>query len=242
VARAMSAFGPSYPGEAAGGGTSTDLAALSVGSPIDLTDGSWTLEDPDTLVKSVSFATGVNTVTFNALAAGNLDYVLQSNHADFRAPRWYRDWNVNGTRMNSDSLSIWQVILDADETVFDFNHQIAVGVCAAPTTVVRNDIEVGAALFTQDNGANWRYGVWMGPLSTTPGASNQFARSSCIGQYGGGQNGNAEFIALNSLNERVQNGARAGNQSVSSADLSEVVSVGTFNGGSTISDRDWETR
>lgn len=77
---------PVFPGASTGGGTTTDLAALPLGDAIDLTDGSWTLLDPDSLVKSTTHSSGVNTVTFNALGAGNLDYVLATNHTDYRAP------------------------------------------------------------------------------------------------------------------------------------------------------------
>jgi hypothetical protein len=34
---------------------------------IDLTDGSWTLEDPDSLLDSVSYSSGYNTVTWNTI-------------------------------------------------------------------------------------------------------------------------------------------------------------------------------
>ena len=235
----MSAFGPSYPGEAAGGGgTTTDFAALSLGDPIDLTDGSWTLLDhTSALVKSVSFSGGYNTVTFNATTGDN-DFVLQSNHTDFKAPRWYRAWNVGSTRMNSVSLSTWRAILDADDTIFDFKNQIGVGVVAAPTTLVRADLGVAAGLFTQDGATSLRYGAWMGAVSATPGANSSFARGSFVGHYGGDHNGNTEFIALNSSNERVQNGARAGNVSLSNVDLFEIVSVGIHNASTNISDND----
>ena len=63
----MSSFGPAYPGAGGGGGggTPTNLAALPLGDAIDLTDGSWTLLDPDSLVKSTTHSSGVHTVTLN---------------------------------------------------------------------------------------------------------------------------------------------------------------------------------
>tara|TARA_R100000455_G_C6271847_1_gene128297 strand:+ start:499 stop:702 length:204 start_codon:yes stop_codon:yes gene_type:complete len=50
--------------------------------------------------------------------------------------------------------------------------------------------------------------------------------------------GSATFIALNSLDDRVQNGSRNGSSTVADTDLFEMVSVGTFNGSATISDSD----
>ena len=234
----MSAFGPSYPGEAAGGGSSTDLAALSLGDAIHLTDGSWTLLDPDSLVKSTTHASGVNTVTFNALGTGNLDYVLATNHADFRAPRWYRALNIGTTRVNSSALFIWDSVLDVDETVYDFNNMIAHGVCAAPTSTTRANIEAMASLFSQNASGSWKYGGWTGDGSVLPGASNQFARGSVVGQYGAGHIGSVMFMALNSLDERVQNGSRNGTHTLSSTDMFEIVTVGTFNATATIDEDD----
>jgi hypothetical protein len=235
----MSAFGPSYPGEAAGGGgTPTDLLDLSLGSPLDLTDGSWTLVDPDTLVKSVSFATGVNTVTFNALGSGNGHYVLSGTSTNFRAPRWYRAWNVNSVRVNSSALVIWDCILDVDTSVFDYNNNIGIAVAADPTSTTRASIKAMGSLFARNASGNWRYGAWSGVGSALASASNQFARVSGSGQYGAGHMGSATFIALNSLDDRVQNGSRNGSSTVADTDLFEMVSVGTFNGSATISDSD----
>ena len=57
----------------AGGAASlTDIAFQT----IDLTDGSWTLLDPDSLVDTVTFSGGFNTVTWNTLAAGSSNYLL----------------------------------------------------------------------------------------------------------------------------------------------------------------------
>lgn len=230
---------PVFPGaDSGGGGTPTDLAALSLGDAIDLTDGSWTLLDPDSLVKSTSHASGVNTVTFNALGSGNLDYVLATNHADFRAPRWYRALNIGTTRVNSSTLFIWDAVLDVDETVYAFDQNVAHGVCAAPTTVVRSSIDAMGSLFTQNASGNWRYGGWAGDSNVTPGASNQYARVSVVGQYGAGHIGSLVFAALNSSDERVQNGARNGAHTLSDTDLFEIVTVGTFNGTATIDEDD----
>lgn len=230
---------PVFPGaDSGGGGTPTDLAALPLGDAIDLTDGSWTLLDPDSLVKSVSHASGTNTVTFNALGSGDLDYVLATNHTDYRAPRWYRALNIGTTRVNSSALFIWDAFLDVDESVFDFNQNIAHGVCADPTSVVRADIEAMGSLFTQNASGNWRYGGWAGDSNVTPGASNQYARVSVVGQYGAGHIGSLMFVALNSSDVRVQSGSRNGAHTLSDTDLFEFVTVGTFNGTATIDNDD----
>ena len=65
-------------GGASGGGGGS-LYDVSMGSAVNLTDGSWTLSDPDSLVDSVSFSGGFNTVTMNALAAGASHYRWDSS-------------------------------------------------------------------------------------------------------------------------------------------------------------------
>ena len=78
----------------------------------------------------------------------------------------------------------------------------------------------------------------MGAISATSGANSQFVRGSAVGHYGGDQNGCAAFKALNSSNERVQNGSKPGNVSLSNVDLFEIVSVGVHNATTNISDND----
>jgi|MDSZ01.3.fsa_nt_gb hypothetical protein len=229
---------PVFPGPSTGGGTDTDLAALSLGDPVDLTDGSWTLLDPDSLVKSTTHASGVNTVTFNALGTGDLDYVFGTNHADFRAPRWYRALNIGTTRVNSSALFIWDSLLDVDETVFDFNNAISHGVCADPTTTVRANIKAMGSMFSRNVSGNWKYGGWLGESDSLPSASSQYARCSTVGQYGAGHVGSLMYIILNSSDERVQNGSRNGAVTLSSTDMFEIVTVGTFNNTATIDEDD----
>ena len=229
---------PVFPGASAGGGTTTDLAALPLGDAVDLTDGSWTLLDPDSLVKSTSHTGGLNTVTFNALGSGDNDYVLASNHADYRAPRWYRALNIGTTRVNSSAPFIWNSILDIDEGTFDFNSNVAHGVCADPTSTTRSAIEAMGSLFTRSASGSWRYGGWTGDGSVVPGASSGYARVTVVGQYGAGHIGSVMYIALDASDDRVQSGSKNGSHTLSDTDLFEIVTVGTFNSGATIDDND----
>ena len=239
MARTVSSFGPAYPVEGAGGGgTTTDLADLPFGNAVDLTDGSWTLLDPDSLVKSTSHTGGLNTVTFNALGTGDNDYVVASNHADFRPPRWYRPLNIGTTRVHSSAPFIWNSILDIDESTFDFNSNVAHGVCADPTSTTRSAIEAMGSLFTRSASGSWRYGSWTGDSSNVPGASSSYARVTAVGQYGAGHIGSVMHIVLNASNERVQNGSKNGSHTLSDTDLFEIVTVGTFNSSATIDDGD----
>jgi len=72
-------------GPATGGGVS--LASLPWRT-VDLTDGSWSLTDPDSLVKSNTYSGGFNNVVMNALAAGNTDYAWGSAPRSSAPRRW----------------------------------------------------------------------------------------------------------------------------------------------------------
>ena len=63
-----------------------DFANLNIDS-VDLTDGSWTLIDPNSNVDNVSFSDGVTTIETNAITAGNLNI---PHHDDQNMTRWYR--------------------------------------------------------------------------------------------------------------------------------------------------------
>ena len=56
---------------------------------VNLADGSWTLEDPDSLVDTVTYSASGNLVTWNTLAAGSANYRWDSG-TTVRAPRWYK--------------------------------------------------------------------------------------------------------------------------------------------------------
>lgn len=85
-----------------GGGTSlADLTPVLV----DLTDGSWTLYDPDSLVDSVAHSAGWNTVTWEAVSA-SADYNWSTASGSMRAPRWYKKLVLSGTQViSTDSLA-----------------------------------------------------------------------------------------------------------------------------------------
>jgi hypothetical protein len=84
-----------------GNGTSLDNVPYSL--PIDLTDGSWTLFDPDSLVANVSHSNGFNTVVWNNLAPGNQNYNWGSG-ASHRSPRWYKDLEINGSQVTVEDI------------------------------------------------------------------------------------------------------------------------------------------
>jgi hypothetical protein len=99
---------------------------------VNLTDGSWTLFDPDNLVQSVSHAAGVNKVVWNALPVGSQNYRWDAG-GQHRAPRWYKDNNIDGNRVNSMDFNIFTSVIENVDAVSDFNNQIVCGVSQIPT-------------------------------------------------------------------------------------------------------------
>ena len=120
------------PGDAtaASGSGGVSLGAVPLVS-VDLTDGSWTLEDPDSLVDSVSHSSGVNTIVWNALGAGSTNYQWTSS-TTCRAPRWYKLLTINGVQMTEASfLSLYFKL--RLEAVYDFSQEVVLGTCSFPT-------------------------------------------------------------------------------------------------------------
>jgi len=70
---------------------------------VDLTDGTWTLQDNLSAIQSVSHASDVNTVVFNAISAGAANQI--SSGTSYDGPRWYKLLKDNGgTQITSDDL------------------------------------------------------------------------------------------------------------------------------------------
>ena len=100
---------------------------------INLTDGSWTLEDPDSLVQGVTFGGDFNTVTWNALAVGSADYRWASGTV-VRAPRWYKTLQIDGNNITNGDYLITMVRTELDLTVRDFFQRVVCGTCLDPTS------------------------------------------------------------------------------------------------------------
>ena len=209
----MSAFGPSYPGEAAGGGGGgVSLDAVPFGDAIDLTDGSWTLVEPDPanpVVQSVTFSGGFNTVTVNAFGANSIyNWGSTSNH---EAPRWYKPLLINSVRMTSNDLIDWVSLLSIDRSILDAEFEIVSGPCADPTSTTPNTIGgMGAAGHIDFAQATFcDYGVWTVSSDAMTG-NTAGIKVMATGLYGGKHSGSACSTILDASNFRTQNTDRSG--------------------------------
>ena len=223
-------FDPNTGGAIGGGGgavASASLYDVPWGDPIDLTDGSWTLLDPSSLVKSVAFAGGFNTITFNDLLVGSQDYNWTSG-ANILAPRWYKKVLVDATQITTDDITNALFYMEVDNSIRDFNNNVINGICEDPTSTVLNTMRgTGATYNMTTGGTNAPMGVWTvnGSATTTSGTNNRVFTQS---QWGGRHTGSTSFTLLDASGFRVQNGSRNANTLLSSTvDAHYVVGPGT---------------
>lgn len=219
------------------------LYDLDFEGPVDLTDGSWTLEDPDSLIQSISFSGGFHTVVWNALGAGSSDYNWASG-TNHRAPRWYKNYEIDGTRITSDDVTQFVVYIETDNTNRgDFNNAIAFGCCQTPTSTTATTL-AGMGLYANaaSAGTNTALGVWAvnAAASTAVGTSD---RCMTTVQYGGGHVGSGCFTVLDSSGNRIQNGSRNGTTALTAAtDLSLICGLGVRGNTDTIALNDESQR
>ena len=104
---------------------------------VDLTDGTWTLYDPDLLVQSISFdsSTGEHTVTMNELASPTSDY-NPCGGTGYRGPRWYKALEISGTAVNADDVITMIHTAEPTITTAGWNQRNIWGTTCFPTGLI----------------------------------------------------------------------------------------------------------
>ena len=153
-------------------------------SLVDLTDGSWLLYDPDSLVKSVTHSGGYNTVTWYA-ASASTNNVWHSG-TTIRAPRWYKLLTIDGNQITSDNLINAFFLGKTDTTVRDFSHQFVFGVCTDPTNVTASTLDASGGIVYQTTTGNPGGGVF---CENTRNAADNASNDTLSGNvFRGGRN------------------------------------------------------
>ena len=158
-----------------GGGASGPVVPVT-SEVVDLTDGSWTLLDPDNLIDTsygtdgatFDAETGFTTIKMAGLAVGNAKYMIAASNNGHHWPRWYRAI-TGGTNLTTVQMST-ELVNDA--TVTPWARSICLGVANDPTSVVPNDMD-GTGGFMRHGGSPSnavQYGVWM--ISSQTSGSN----------------------------------------------------------------------
>ena len=207
---------PSVPEPAAGSSTTvvhvatkdglTKAIAFGVGKPasladlafieVDLTDGSWTLYDPDTLVKSVAFTAGYNTITWNALAVGSSAYNPSVRAGAHHWPRWYKALTIGGTAVVADDWLELVTLMQCDTAVNDFHQQV---LAAAANNATTTDVDIMAGtggILSKLTSASCAYGTWMEDSPTTE-ATGTPLRALCVVNRGGRGVGSGAYGTMN---------------------------------------------
>lgn len=203
------------------------LNNISFGNEIDLTDSSWTLLDPGSLIKSVAFSGGFNTVTFNALAFGSQDYNWTSS-GDILSPRWYKKVVINKVEPTTDDIINALFYLEADDATRDFDNNIVNGICEDPTSTVLNSLRgTGATVNARTSDSNSALGVWtVNSSATTANGTNK--RVQTQSQYGGRHAGSATSTLIDALGYHIQNSSRNASAALTaSVNPYYIVGVGT---------------
>lgn len=101
---------------------------------VDLTDGTWTLYDPDSQVASISYdsATGQHTVTMND--GGNSSDYNPGAGSVFRGARWYKLLSVSGSQMTSADWLNVELITNVAVTDATFVQRNFFGTTTDPTS------------------------------------------------------------------------------------------------------------
>ena len=196
---------------------------------VNLTDGSWTLYDPDSLVQSVSFSGGYNTVTWNALAVASLNYNWAAG-GEHRAPRWYKDNSIDGNLVNTIDFNVFTSVLQVDETVDDFNQAVLMGIAQDPAVTDLFYVDASGGYFTKLTGNDPAWGTHQYASATT-GTNASVDYSVCTIMRGGQLMGSGVYINADSTDDvgYVQ-GSRNSNTTViataTPAPTSVIVGVG----------------
>ena len=200
---------------------------------IDLTDGTWTLYDPDGLVKSITNTAGVHTVTMNAVV-GNNNYVWGGT--TFLGPRWYKSLQISGNQVTADQFLNVQHFYNSTHTLAPYAQRNVFGTTGDPTNTNPGNAGIcGIGLTWQGNGTEM--GVFrQGNVYTQ---SNALHRSS----WGTIQRGDNNIGCATSYNlkENQVLGSTAGNLIVQplpgaqvDSDLYLFIGLGTKTGSTNI--------
>ena len=250
---------PSIPAPAAGSATKithvatlgslTKTLAVAAGRPAsladlafieaDLTDGSWTLYDPDALVKSVAFTAGYNIVTWNALAAGANSYNPSVAAGGHRWPRWYKALTIGGTAVVADDWLEFVTLMQCDTTVNDFHQQVVAAAANDAATTVVNDMAGTGGVLSKLTSSSCAYGTWMEDSSTVE-ATGTPLRALCVVNRGGRGVGSGAYGTMEATADRALGwGSRNADRTVIAAASDPVyvmVGAGTRGNSDTIAD------
>ena len=179
---------------------------------IDLTDGSWTLYDPDSLVNTITFSGAWHTLTWNALPVGSGDYNWFYG-TTVRAPRWYKNLEIDGTQVTSLDLLVSTYRMEVpplgSPDVCPFRWK---GVFGAALDAASTDTGLmcgtGGTMGRFSTVTNPLYGVFTRHTESSNGPNNGIY-GVCTTIRGGDGLGGGEFMIFDNTDANLQAAARS---------------------------------
>jgi len=218
---------------------STALASIAL-EAIDLTDGTWTLDDPTSMVKTTTHAAGINTITFNAKAA-TADYLMTSG-ANFTGARYYKLLSISGSQATTATPLVFVADVEPDVSASStFNQKHYIGTTHNPTSTVVNTISgVGGGWQITNGSTTIQAGAWTrGATSFNSNATTE--RTFIASQRGFESLGAPAYMNIRSTDVVNNSNARASSQNAiggAGANLYVAIFIGTSTGSSAIDDGD----
>ena len=173
---------------------------------VNLTDGTWTLYDPGSLVKSVSYDTTNkrNVITVNALASGSNAKYNWKNSGAKEAPRWYKNAQIGTENINREHMVSGVYLLDFSDDR-EMSCDIVCGLSKIPNSEVATGVNLGGAFGQIAAVAYANYGVY-----TFSGATFQATQGPDKGivgfLHGGDRIGGGAASLLDSSGESLNSG------------------------------------
>lgn len=212
---------------------STGLSSITT-DQVDLTDGTWTLVDPDDLVDTITIdADGFHTITWNAFQ-GSADY-NPGGGTKFTGPRWYKLAKASGTQVDAQDASVTALKINLPEPTHPSSNypQLNVWGTAADPTADTVAAQRGLGIVHgQANGAT-TYQVGAYSLATDILVSN--ANTDSVFGFackGGREVGSCTYFAQrDDTGEVLENNTRSANTNTqtSAADLKVYFGAGILN-------------
>lgn len=228
--------GASGGAQTGGGGGGADLSALGF-IAVDLTDGSWTLADTNSLVDTVAHAGGVNTVTMNADAGGTSNNAW-GNSATQEGPRWHKKLQVKDAtggdvQVTSGDHFIFQAVMEYVAPGQKFAASSCVCVSADGTATAASTAKPIGALLRYPATGNSQLGALGGSFGAVNGNVNNHQvatttmvraqRQAAVSYINTNSSGGFIFSGVDRPQDTYTNGT---------TDLDLIVGVGTFSTGS----------
>jgi len=219
----------------AAGGAGVSITPLAFNT-IDLTTGYTKLEPDGMGYSGVTIAGGVNTITFNALATGDLKYAFTGSGSEW--PRHYAALSdADGTRLTTDDTFLMVVKLSAFTYPSAVDLRVAVGCCVDPTSTTTAAFDGYGIGRRMGSLASQREGFQV-QLDTTNGNTNGFTYDLADTIYGvvvrtaAQHAGNSVFGEISDVNGANAQYTQKSSQSLTaSQDWSLFVAVATSSTG-----------